>query len=209
MSLPHPSPLPTSAPPLGNPHAPPNPQAHPGPQIDICTPASQEYTGHVSAGSPNNSDMYINGDSFLNPGHHKLVQPQVRPQNYKNAQDPTMQSTRSVPQQPGSRFDELYQKVLKDAEGALVQAQEEAAGTVLHKASSVGSGGDSGKGDGKESEVISEPSQHSQHSSHHSHRSQKGSQGRDVSKPGQLQQDIDGSAASLQDLSKRTRAGAC
>ena len=54
------------------------------------------------------------------PPEPKLVRPNLVPDNYLNAQDPTMR-TAAEEEDKSAKFDELYQKVLRETEGALAQ----------------------------------------------------------------------------------------
>ncbi len=89
------------------------------PNIEIHGPSSESH----AAFSQSDPDTVIRG-----PGHPagRMVRPHILPQNYTESQDPTMQAgpiDTTLDGNPPSKFDELYQKVLRETEGALVNAR--------------------------------------------------------------------------------------
>ena len=73
-------------------------------------------------------------DSQLQTKPSKIAFPQITPQNYVNSGDPTMQpaatgagdrQSRTSPNKSKSKFDEMYQRVIADTEGALQKSLTE------------------------------------------------------------------------------------
>ncbi len=119
--------------------------------------------------------------------------PQTKPDNYTNSQDPTMQAAPIKPfalqQKPMSRFDELYQRVLRETEGTLKQAKGDSQEVITTKPETAADKHETGHGDitkvppaGKavnghqnDTDVLSDHSAHSRQSDR-SHGSRANSQ---------------------------------
>lgn len=187
MSVPRRSPQPL--PPPNDNYIPPSSSSYPlarpvaQPQIDIRAPVAQDFTGYISDRSLDNSDVYINGDTTFE-NQNRLIQPNVRPQNYESSQDPTMQNLTAADSRSGkpeSKFDELYKKVLQDAEGALTNARGDTAERVVEKPQQMHAGA---AGDPAARVKHDKDGGTNSDHSHHSQRSQRSSR----SHQGQQQQ---------------------
>ena len=99
-------------------------------------------TPNLARPSTEPGDAYSNmqavpskSDSQLQTKPSKIAFPQITPQNYVNSGDPTMQpppatgagdrQSRTSPNKSKSKFDEMYQRVIADTEGALQKSLTE------------------------------------------------------------------------------------
>ena len=89
----------------------------------------------VGDGRSNMQAVPSKSDSQLQTKPNKIAFPQITPQNYVNSGDPTMQpaaatgagdrQSRTSPNKSKSKFDEMYQRVIADTEGALQKSLTE------------------------------------------------------------------------------------
>ena len=105
-----------------------------GAVTSFSTPNLARPSTELGDGHSNMQAVPSKSDSQLQTKPSKIAFPQITPQNYVNSGDPTMQAaatgagdrqSRTSPNKSKSKFDEMYQRVIADTEGALQKSLTE------------------------------------------------------------------------------------